>query len=404
MASVNAVKWTTGGACRGWVDHIYRENQNYSNEDVRVERMPDNLYIGTADECRDAIHAMIAECDAILPPQRVRADRKTVVGLDYPAPREGMSREDSTRFFERLYADLTDAGYLIVGGAIHADEIHDYIDPSDHAVHTSREHLHLAVIPWTDDRGLNCKTWLTKSRYRELNQIADRACEHEFGYSYQDGSQRRSRGSVEAVKMQSAIAAARELPRLEARRDELRDEVDKTTMAAQNAAEQAQRASQDAQTARDEVAQLADQRDRLRAEVRQIDTSRYLVEQGSSGIVSEARKCARKTLSGKIALPISDFEALCRQADDADACRAATRRMDQARYDAEREASTAMQRARVEAERISMDELMRQLERDGRLERYEAMERRYPDVFRQMREQMEQTREHSRHHSRGRSR
>lgn len=80
------------------------------------------------------------------------------------------------------------------------------------------------------------KKWLTKARYKEMNALADRACERALGYTYQDGTRQQTRGSVEALKEQSLTAQAEELEKLK-----------QATLEAQETAQKASEAVQEAQ-------------------------------------------------------------------------------------------------------------------------------------------------------------
>lgn len=234
MASVTVQKWTTAGACGGQVRHIYREAEHYKNTDIKKDGQA--WMLGTGEDCRAAIRQTIAEIDKWQPPKRIKKDRKTVAELCIPAPREHMSEKDCLRFFEAVYGELYEKGYHVCGGAIHGDEVHDYIDPSDKQVHTSRLHLHILVVPETAGKGLNMKSWLTKARFRELNALCDRVCTRELGFTFVDGSKSRSRGTVEKMKEESAIEAARQLPALQ--------QAAKAAQASREAAERAAEAAE----------------------------------------------------------------------------------------------------------------------------------------------------------------
>ena len=253
MASVSVQKWGTAAACRGQCIHVYREGKKYGNPDIDQDKTGCVWVIGTAKECQKSIRETIAKIDKNRPPKRVKKDRKTVAELCVPAPREGTSQEDAMRFFATVYDELDVAGYHVCGGAVHGDEVHDYVDPDDKRMHRSRLHMHVLLVPETD-RGVNMKSWLTKSRFRELNALCDRVCMQELGHPYQDGSGRRSRGTVEALKekssaelLRTAEAVRNELPRLEASRDALRAQEEKSRQDAAAAAREAQETRQRAQ-------------------------------------------------------------------------------------------------------------------------------------------------------------
>lgn len=253
MASVTVQKWGTAAACRGQCIHIYRAGKSYGNPDIDAEKASCVWTMSDLKTSQKTIRECIAEIDKIRPPKRVKKDRKTVAELCVPAPREGTSQEDALRFFQSVYDELGAAGYHVCGGAVHGDEVHDYIDPDDKQLHRSRLHMHVLVVPETD-QGVNMKSWLTKSRFRELNSLCDRVCMQELGYPYQDGSKKRSRGTVEALKERSGVEMIRAaatvldaLPRLEASRDALQAQTEKSRQDAAEAAREAQEARERAQ-------------------------------------------------------------------------------------------------------------------------------------------------------------
>lgn len=253
MASVSVQKWGTAAACRGQCIHVYREGKGYANPDIDPDKAGHVWVIGTAKECQKNIRENIAKIDKNRPPKRVKKDRKTVAELCVPAPREGTSQEDAMRFFAAVYDELDAAGYHVCGGAVHGDEVHDYIDPNDRQLHRSRLHMHVLLVPETE-RGLNMKSWLTRDRFRELNALCDRVCMRELGHRYQDGSKAKSRGKVEALKersgaelLRTAEAVRDELPRLAASRDKLRAQEEKSRQDAADAARKAQEMRQRAQ-------------------------------------------------------------------------------------------------------------------------------------------------------------
>lgn len=239
MASITIQKHDFQSASRGQIAHIYRENENYKNRHINVSKSDENILLGeeTAAKARARLRQVLTEIDTRTPPQRVRADRKTVASLVIPSPRENLTEQQAMKFFETLIDELQNAkDFQLIAGAIHADEIHEYIDPADKKVHESRLHMHLLVVPDLPDCGCNMKKWLTKARYKEMNALADRACERALGYTYQDGTRQQTRGSVEALKEQSLTAQAEELEKLK-----------QATLEAQETAQKASEAVQEAQ-------------------------------------------------------------------------------------------------------------------------------------------------------------
>lgn len=421
MASVTIQKWTTAGACGGQVSHIYRTREHYGNKDIDATLADYNEMAGTAEDARTRIRETIARVDAATPPKRVRADRKTIAELCIPAPRAGMSDQDARRFLTAACVELMQVTSMhVVGIGLHGDEVHEYVDPDSKSRVQSRLHVHVLVVPDVPGRGCNMKSWLTKARYKELNQLLDRVCERELGYTYQNGSGQQSRGDVERMKQRSLQAEAAELTakidtmrqeaaQLDKIRQETRQDAARATEAAKRAmeraeaAEMAQKRSEAAQKAsEDRLAEAERRADELRKEIDRLDVVRELSIVPENRTLTEAKATARKTLMGdNVVLPRREFESICDLAKTCWVNHRAVLQMQREKSDAERMAQQAEAQAERRARQISLDEARERAGRDSRLGRYERMEREFPQVFQEMDERM-----HTRtiDHDRGRSR
>lgn len=421
MASVTIQKWTTAGACGGQINHIYRTREHYGNKDIDMTLANCNEMAGTAEDARTRIRETIARVDAATPPKRIRADRKTVAELCIPAPRVGMSDQDARRFLTAACMELVRTpGMHVVGIGLHGDEVHEYVDPDSKNRVQSRLHVHVLVVPDIPGRGCNMKSWLTKARYKELNQLLDRVCERELGYTYQNGSGQQSRGDVERMKQRSLQAEATELTakidtmrqeaaQLDKIRQETRQDAARATEAAKRAmeraeaAEMAQKRSEAAQKAsEDRLAEAERRADELRKEIDRLDVVRELSIVPENRTLTEAKATARKTLMGdNVVLPRREFESICDLAETCWVNHRAVLQMQREKSDAERTAQQAEEQAKRRARQISLDEARERAGRDSRLGRYERMEREFPQVFQEMDERM-----HTRiiDHDRGRSR
>ena len=414
MASVTIQKWSTAAACGGQVNHIYRTREHYGNQDIDKTLADRNEMAGTAEEARARIRETIAWVDSVTPPKRVRADRKTVAELCIPAPRAGMSDQDARQFLTAACEALVGTPSMhVVGVALHADEAHEYVDPDSKTRVQSRLHLHVLVVPDVPGKGCNMKSWLTKSRYGEINRLMDKVCERELGYSYQDGTKSQSRGDVERVKAESLRAEAAELT---AKIDTLRHEVaelDKTrqkthqdaaratqeadkAVARARAAEQAQRQSEAVQRQSEARTEAAERRaDELREEIDHLDVVRELSTVPENRTLNEARATARKSLIGdNVVIPRREFESICSLAETCWTNHTAVLQMQREKLDAERAAQWAEERAEQRAREISLDEARERAGRDARLGRYERMEREFPQVFRELDSRLTRAVEH----------
>lgn len=414
MASVTIQKWSTAAACGGQVNHIYRTREHYGNRDIDAALADRNEMAGTAEDARTRIRETIARVDAITPPKRIRADRKTIAELCIPAPRSGMNDEDARRFLTAACIELVrEPGMHVVGIGLHGDEVHEYINPDSKTRVQSRLHVYVLVVPDVPGRGCNMKSWLTKSRYREINQLLDRVCERELGYSYQDGSGQKSRGDVEQVKLASQRAEAAELTakidmlrqettQLDAVRQKARQDADRATETAKRAmeraeaAETAQKRSEAAQKAsEDKLAEAERRADELREEINHLDVIRELSTVPENRTLTEAKATARKALIGdNVTLPRREFESICSLAETCWTNHTAVLQMQREKSDAEREARWAEEQAERRARQISLDEAREHARRDARLGRYERMEKAYPDVFKEMDTRLSRAVEH----------
>lgn len=414
MASVTIQKWSTAAACGGQINHIYRTREHYGNQDIDKTLADRNEMAGTAEEARARIRETIAWVDSVTPPKRIRGDRKTVAELCIPAPRSGMSDQDARQFLTAACEALVEApGMHVVGVALHGDETHEYIDPDSKERVQSRLHLHVLVVPDVPGHGCNMKSWLTKSRYKEINQLLDRVCKRELGYTYQDGTKSRSRGDVERVKVKSLQAEAAELTakidmlrqeatQLDAVRQKACQDATRATQEADKAvararaAEQAQRQSEAVQRQSEARTEAAERRaDELREEIDHLDVVRELSIVPENRALNEARATARKSLIGNnVVIPRREFESICSLAETCWTNHTAVLQMQREKSDAERAAQWAEERAEQRAREISLDEARERAGRDARLGRYERMEREFPQVFREMDSRLTRAVEH----------
>lgn len=414
MASVTIQKWSTAAACGGQINHIYRTREHYGNQDIDKTLADRNEMAGTAEEARARIRETIAWVDSVTPPKRIRGDRKTVAELCVPAPRSGMSDQDARQFLTAACKALVEApGMHVVGVALHGDETHEYIDPDSKERVQSRLHLHVLVVPDVSGHGCNMKSWLTKSRYKEINQLLDRVCKRELGYTYQDGTKSRSRGDVERVKVKSLQAEAAELTakidmlrqeatQLDAVRQKACQDATRATQEADKAvararaAEQAQRQSEAVRRQSEARTEAAERRaDELREEIDHLDVVRELSIVPENRTLNEARATARKSLIGdNVVIPRREFESICGLAETCWTNHTAVLQMQREKSDAERAAQWAEERAEQRAREISLDEARERAGRDARLGRYERMEREFPQVFREMDSRLTRAVEH----------
>lgn len=212
MASVNFAKFKTAGECKAMMRHCdaaERVAGEHSNPDIDKALTASNGAIkglGYSDVCA-AYDRRIAALDAAEGANK-RKDRVTLLGLDVPRP-AGLKDADQDAWFRRVWditAQMYGAGNMLEG-YIHRDEVHTYTDPTTKREVTSREHMHMYVIPERNGR-LCAKECTSRASMIQLNNAIQDMTAKEFGVQFMDGSKKKSRGTVEEMKAQSVIAEA----------------------------------------------------------------------------------------------------------------------------------------------------------------------------------------------------
>ncbi|NQK46306.1 hypothetical protein HO505_10465 [Streptococcus suis] len=240
MASVDWIK-NKGGTNEGFsrMAHATRhdgKDVEYNNKHVNKELSHLNYEISakgggkrTAHQELNRLKQRIEHLDKIHPPKRVRKDRVTTVSFEVPTP-DNLKPEDESKFFSIAYSEIarTCGGMKnVTNGYVHNDEKHEYFDPIKKEFVTSRAHMHMQGIAWTDDFGINGKNFMTRERIIELNKRIDERCRKELGISFlkEEVSQHNEKWlKVEDLKRESALALEKRVTELEELKEQMRSE------------------------------------------------------------------------------------------------------------------------------------------------------------------------------------
>ena len=321
MASVTIKKHTSGGT-KAQGRHNYRENKTNSNKHIDPSKSHLNVNLddrySNSSEVQAAIRQRVKEIDKVLPPLRKKKDRIIMVCIEVPAPRADMSYEDAVRFLTKANEAINERFGLenCHGAMVHADEQHNYIDPRDKTVKESRIHLHKEVIPYVDGKGVNGKEFVKKQLYRELNQLLDEVCKKELGYPFQDGSKQKSRGRVEDLKADSAVATSKINKRLTKKNAELVQENETLTKKNQELVqgnteltEQAKELGTGIEDGLKELESLAQQIFDKKDVLKEVDEMEKLLEVAAN----HSPKNYKKNLTGKyVQVPVEDMDEISR--------------------------------------------------------------------------------------------
>lgn len=212
MASCDWKKFKGGTEAKAVFAHCEsdeRLTREHSNTDINKARTHLNMafdafedgYTGVCKAYDDYIEALDAN-----PKQNKRKDRVTCVGLEIPAP-DGMSDDMAREWCVDAYEAVRERlGNTVLGGVAHFDEIHDYRDPETKEVRTSRPHLHIYAVPDIGGR-LNAKQYTARRQMVGMNAAIEAMTAAKYpGFKFQNGTKKKSKKSVEALKNDSERA------------------------------------------------------------------------------------------------------------------------------------------------------------------------------------------------------
>lgn len=217
MASVDFAKFKKASECKAMLRHcdaVERVANNHSNPNINKELTASNGAIKglTYSEVCAAYDRRIAALDAAKGANK-RKDRVTLLGLDVPRP-AGLRPSDQDAWFRRVW-DITAQMYgtnNMLEGYIHRDEVHTYLDPATKQEVTSREHLHMFVIPERKGR-LCAKECCSRASMIQLNNSIQSMTTREFGVLFMDGSKAKSTKTVEQLRNESCAREIEEKAR-----------------------------------------------------------------------------------------------------------------------------------------------------------------------------------------------
>ena len=314
MASITIQKHTSGST-KAQGRHNFRENKNNANRNIDPTKTHLNLNLDErfkdSSEMQAAIRERVKEVDKVLPPQRKKKDRVVSVCIEVPAPRPNMTYEDSVKFLKAANEAINQKFGMenCLGAMIHADEQHNYIDPKDRQVKESRIHLHKMVVPYVEGKGVNGKQFVPKSLYRELNKLLDEVCMKELGYPFQDGTKQKSRGRVEDLKADTAIATSKIKKNLEKKVDELTQKNEKLEATNQELKEQSKELSIGLDEGMKELESLEQKIFDKKDIIKEAQEMEALLEIASTHQPKEYKK----NLTGKyVQVPVEDLDEIAR--------------------------------------------------------------------------------------------
>ena len=215
MASVDWKKIKTPNEVKAVLFHNSKETRTktkeHSNADIDPTRTAGNYSLDGltyAARCK-RYDDRIAQLDSTTNTNK-RKDRVTAICLALPRPKD-LPPEKYADWFAAAYALMVDrfGADNVIGGDVHVDEVHDYIHSISGKLVTSREHLHLTVIPVDESGKLNAKAIETRANMRSLNNDVEQMSQRQFGVQFMTGEGRKG-AAVEQMKQESAAAVMKQ--------------------------------------------------------------------------------------------------------------------------------------------------------------------------------------------------
>lgn len=218
MASVDWKKYKTAGDVKARLRHDCQDTRENTkqHQNPHINKAMTNQNTGVWTEYKDARERFEKRLAEVTDGKTVRKDAVRGVGFNIPAP-EGLTPDKEDAWFARAL-DIMGERYGLENVCcytIHRDEVHDYYDTEKQAWCKSRVHAQGILVPEVDG-SLCAKKVTARCRMMELNEAIDQMSRDEFGLAFMDGTKRKSRGSVEAMKAKSLQAEIEDLEKQKA--------------------------------------------------------------------------------------------------------------------------------------------------------------------------------------------
>lgn len=170
------------GASYKMIEHYIRyrdtdKDVNYKNPDIDKLKAEENYSIGIDRKDKyKYLKDMISAYDEIMPPIRKKKDRIVMTGFVFTVPAEIANTPKEKEYFEHCYewARYKFGKRNIICAEVHRDEIHEYFDKNKGGWVSSRAHMHMGIIPYTREKGVNCSKFMTRQNLTEWHSDLDK--------------------------------------------------------------------------------------------------------------------------------------------------------------------------------------------------------------------------------------
>lgn len=231
MASVDFMKLHSAVEVKRMLRHCdsdKRLEDNHSNKNINKDRTHLNRQQFGYEEASRRYDDRIAELDRN-PKANRKSNRVTAFGLEIPVPLgfDTLDSQQKTAWYQMALDECVSfagGAQNLIGWYTHEDEKHDYMHSKTGEQKTSREHLHVFVVPEMDGK-LGAYKFSSASRMKKINKAIHQRSVKEFGLKFMDGSKGKSNEEVEDLKRMSDLQE--QLQVLSKVRDDLQEDIDR---------------------------------------------------------------------------------------------------------------------------------------------------------------------------------
>ena len=192
-------------------DKNERLKVEHSNEDINKEMTWKNAqFCGSYEEVCNYFDDILRELDS-KPKANTRYDRVVAYAIEgtLPEPDEEKDTQKQRdawiagieKVIKREYPEM-----VVLAKYIHYDEVHEYINPENGERVFSRPHVHMYVMPVIEGRLNGKKFFQHKTSLIQLHRPIDDLTRSIYGFSYGNGTKKKSFDSVEHLKYESKKA------------------------------------------------------------------------------------------------------------------------------------------------------------------------------------------------------
>lgn len=228
MASVNFEKIKTVQQLKAYIRHCDREERKkleHTNKNIDKDKTNKNTQTKWSYEeiCKKIDEKMIY-FDS-LEGQNKRKDRTIGFGMSIPIP-DGIPDDRLNECCSKIIHIIRreQGKNNFIGAYIHVDEVHSYKDAKTGQDRESMRHLHVYVFCADENGKLNGKQFSSRKNMVKLNKEIHAMMQRDYGVDFMNGTQKKSKDTVEYLKSESERQAMREEVRQELR-EEFREEV-----------------------------------------------------------------------------------------------------------------------------------------------------------------------------------